>query len=118
MPKAKKTTLIKREADRIRDTLRNSETIRKSEKLIYNIAFMSVTLDELQAEINSSGAIESYQHGREQSGIKVSAAVQAYNSIMKNYIPAIKTLYGLLPEESREQGTSNSLLSLLEKKRA
>lgn len=115
MPKAKKTTLIKREADRIKDLVKDSEVIRKAESLIQNIAFMSITLDELQAEINRAGTIETYQHGKYQSGVKVSSAVQAYNSIMKNFIPAVKALYGLLPESVQEQGRTNSLLELLKK---
>ena len=70
--------------------------------LIENAAFMRVTLDEMQAIINRDGVIDHYTNGQHQGGAKASAAVQGYNSLVKNYAAVIKTLMGLVPHEVRE----------------
>lgn len=67
--------------------------------LIQNAAFMKVTLEDLQEIINSEGVTEVYQNGANQKGIKPSATLQSYNSLIKNYTAVIKTLSNLLPEE-------------------
>ena len=70
--------------------------------LIENAAFMRVTLDEMQEIINRDGVIDHYTNGQHQGGAKASAAVQGYNSLVKNYAAVIKTLMGLVPLEVRE----------------
>ena len=67
--------------------------------LIQNAAFMKVTLESLQERINSEGVTEIYQNGANQCGVKQSATLQSYNSLIKNYAGAIKTLSQFLPQE-------------------
>ncbi len=69
--------------------------------LLQNAAFMKVTLEDLQESINIGGATDEYQNGANQHGIKQSAQLQAYNSLIKNYASVIKTLSGLLPPEKK-----------------
>ncbi len=69
--------------------------------LLQNAAFMKVTLEDLQESINKGGATDEYQNGANQHGIKQSAQLQAYNSLIKNYANVIKTLSGLLPREKK-----------------
>lgn len=71
--------------------------------LLQNAAFMRITLEDLQEIILQDGAIETYQNGANQHGIKQSAAVQSYNSLIKNYAGVIKTLAGLLPPERKKE---------------
>lgn len=70
--------------------------------LIQNAAFMKVTLEDLQAGINADGATDEYQNGANQYGVKQSATLQAYNSLIKNYANVIKTLAQLLPPEKKK----------------
>lgn len=70
--------------------------------LLQNAAFMLVTLEDLQEKINSEGVIEVYQNGANQHGLKQSAALQSYNSLIRNYASVIKTLGGMLPRERRK----------------
>ena len=70
--------------------------------LIQNAAFMFVTLDDLQKIIAEQGPVEAYQNGENQYGMKQSAALQSYNSMIKNYAAVVKTLYGLLPETKKQ----------------
>jgi len=65
--------------------------------LIENAAFMKVTLEDLQDLINSSGVTDEYQNGENQYGRKISADIQAYNSMMKVYTAVIDRLGKMLP---------------------
>ena len=67
------------------------------EPLLQNAAFMRIALEDLQEEISKAGPVEPYQNGQNQRGMKQSAALQAFNSTIKNYAAVIKTLTGLLP---------------------
>ena len=69
------------------------------EPLLQNAAFMKVTLEDLQEKINNDGLIDEYQNGENQKGLKVSAALQSYNSTVKNYGGVIKQVFSLLPKE-------------------
>lgn len=65
--------------------------------LVKNAAFMKVTLDDLQAEINLEGATDEYQNGNNQYGKKTSATLQAYNQTVKSYAAVIDRLEKILP---------------------
>ena len=67
-----------------------------------NAAFMAVELEDLQETIAAGGATDHYQNGANQSGRKISAALQSYNSLLKNYNGVIKTLLTLLPPGERK----------------
>ena len=69
--------------------------------LIQNAAFMRITLEELQKIIAEQGPVEAYQNGENQYGMKQSAALQSYNSLIKNYAAVIKNLFNLLPPMKR-----------------
>jgi len=71
--------------------------------LIQNAAFMRIALEDLQEIISEQGPVEAYQNGQNQYGMKQSAALQAYNTTVKNYAGVISKLYGLLPADERPQ---------------
>lgn len=71
--------------------------------IMQNSAFMKVTLDDLQEIINREGVIDHYQNGANQYGLKPSATLQSYNSLVKNYAAVNKTLFSLLPPQKRKQ---------------
>ena len=75
------------------------------EPLLQNSAFMKVTLDDLQSAINAEGVIDYYQNGANQFGLKQSASLQSYNSLVKNYAAVNKTLFSLLPKYAAESGS-------------
>lgn len=66
--------------------------------LIERAAFQLVTLEELEDEITRAGCIDEYKNGDNQAGVKISAAMQAYNSLYKNYQATLKELSAQLPE--------------------
>lgn len=69
--------------------------------MIQNAAFMRVTLEDLQEIIIHDGPTETYQNGANQHGVKQSATLQSYNTLIKNYAAVIKTLAQYLPQQSR-----------------
>lgn len=77
--------------------------------LISQAAFMQVTLEDLQEEINKAGCTEEYQNGKNQSGNKATAALQAYNSMVKNYAGVCERLDRILPDSP----VGGKLLALL-----
>jgi hypothetical protein len=70
--------------------------------LIQNAAFMSVSLQKLQEDLNESGWVEEYQNGENQCGRKPSSTAQIYNKLISNYNNVIKQLIGLLPNNEKE----------------
>ena len=71
--------------------------------LLENAAFMRVTLDELQIKIRLEGATDEYKNGANQCGVKISAAIQAYNQLMKTYHTLMDKLMAKLPQEAKEK---------------
>lgn len=66
--------------------------------LMKQTAFMSAQLDDLAEQLYYVGVTEKYKNGAEQFGTKESTQSKAYNTIIKNYITAIKTLADCTPE--------------------
>lgn len=92
---------IEREIRRLNNLLKDLGEDKKKavSSLIKNAAFMSVTLEDLQEEINENGVTEEYRNGANQFGVKKSSAVEVYNTMIKNHVQVMKQLTDLLPKE-------------------
>ena len=103
-----KEARIKREAKRL--TKQFAEIDEKNKTLavplIQNAAFMKATLEDLQEIVNEEGLIDEYQNGSAQHGMKQSAALQGYNTLVKNYNAVIKTLAQILLQAAQERGST------------
>ena len=99
---------IQAELNRITKLFTNGDSHQRAllAPALENVAFMAVTLQDLQAEIIEKGATEIYTNGKNQSGVKVSAAAQAYNQLLKGYNTTVKILLGMLPPGERKQAAS------------
>ena len=85
--------------------------------LLQNCAFMKVTLEDLQTEINRDGVAESYQNGAHQSGQKENSKLKSYNRLIKNYESVTKTVMKYLPENDSRIGNEDpfgKILSMIE----
>ena len=111
MNKSKKNILnqIDEEKDQMLKLFEGNDaaTLELIKPLIQNAVFMQHTLRELQKSILESGYTEDYMNGANQHGIKISANVQAYNSMVKNYNVIIGKLSkyvsgGSVPDELEE----------------
>jgi len=84
--------------------LKADAKVKKAVKsLIENIAFMSITLQDLQDQINANGVVSEYQNGENQWGTKKSPEVEIYNSMLKNHMVAMRQLTDLIPKTSTKK---------------
>ena len=99
MVKAKKTTRIKREKQRLLDIFAglDENKLKTCRTLIDRAAFITISLEDLEAELNERGWTETYTNGKNQEGIKKSAAAEAHISLTKNLNAIIKQLLDIVP---------------------
>ena len=65
--------------------------------LIDRAAFITISLEDLETQLNEIGWTEYYQNGETQSGWKKSAAADVHISLTKNLNTIIKQLLELVP---------------------
>ena len=99
MTRAKKTTRIKKEKARLLDIFAglDANKLKTCSALIDRAAFITVSLEDLEVELNEKGWTETYTNGRNQEGVKKSAAAEAHISLTKNLNAVIKQLLELVP---------------------
>lgn len=85
---------------RLNDILKNiHESKRNTAKsLIENIAFMSVTLSDLQELIKSQGPIVNFEQGSQKMLVE-NPAQKSYNTMVARFTNATKQLFDLLPKD-------------------
>jgi hypothetical protein len=111
LKREEKLKRIKQEIGRLNKLFKDMDlkTRKAVHSLIENAAFMAISLEDLQAEINREGYTEKYQNGENQSGIKKSSKVEVYNAMVKNHMGVMKQLTDLLskPEPGKSGGGKN-----------
>ena len=85
----------------------DKDTKKSVEHLVEEAAFMAASLYELRKIINEKGYTEEYQNGANQKGIKKCSEVEIYNTMVKNYMSAVKQLTDLLPKEEAKKVQSD-----------
>lgn len=100
-PKEKK---IKKETKRLLKVFEGLEPnkLQTVAALIDRAAYITVSLQELEEELNTYGWTEEYFNGRNQSGIKKSAAAEVHISLTKNLNAIMKQLLDLVPPAQKE----------------
>lgn len=88
------------EIERLNDILKNiHESKRKiAKELINNIAFMSVTLQDLQELIKIQGPIVNFEQGLQKMLVE-NPAQKSYNTMINRFTTATKQLFELLPKD-------------------
>lgn len=99
MAKMKKTTRIAREKERLLDIFKglDENKLRTCYALIDRAAFITVNLEDLEEELNEIGWTETYTNGKNQEGVKKSAAAEAHISLTKNLNAIMKQLLEFVP---------------------
>ena len=99
MAKATKQTRINREKKRLAEIFKDLEPNKLSTcaALIDRAAFITVSLEDLELQLNETGWTEYYQNGENQSGMKKAAAADVHISLTKNLNAIIKQLLDLVP---------------------
>jgi O6-methylguanine-DNA--protein-cysteine methyltransferase len=96
---------IKAQITKLRGVFKSLDENKKKtvEALIQNAAFMTVCLEELQAEINEKGYTDEYKNGANQYGTKQSEAVKTHIAMTRNHAAILKTLADLAPPKPKPQ---------------
>lgn len=91
---------IKKEIKKINKLFKDMDPqVKKSvQSVVENAAFMAVTLRDLQTYLNKEGLTCEYQNGENQFGTKKAPEVDIYNTMIKNFISAMKQLTDILPK--------------------
>ena len=99
MAKMKKETRIQREKQRLLDLFKglDENKLQTCLSLIDRAAFITISLEDLEAQLNETGWVEPYQNGENQSGMKKAAAADVHISLTKNLNAIIKQLIDLVP---------------------
>ena len=108
---------IKKEIGRLKKLYKDmpEQTMKKVISLIENAAFMEITLQDLQDDINKNGAVSEYQNGENQFGTKESPEASIYNKMIKNLMGAIKQLTDLTPQAPQEIKKEDKFLKILKR---
>lgn len=104
MAKMKKETLIDREYKRLLAIFADLEPnkLKTVDALISRAAFITISLQEIEEKLNAEGWVEPYANGRNQSGLKKSAAADVHISLTKNLNALMKQLLDLVPPAQKE----------------
>ena len=108
MGKPKKETRIKKEKDRLEEIFKDLEPNKLStcQALIDRAAFITISLQDIEVQLNEIGWTEYYQNGESQSGWKKSAAADVHISLTKNLNAIVKQLLELVPPAQKESRLS------------
>lgn len=91
---------INAEIDRLNGILVNLHESKRNiaKELIKNIAFMSVTLEDLQELIKNQGPIVMFEQGSQSMMIE-NPAQKSYNTMVNRFTTATSKLFDLLPKD-------------------
>ena len=103
MAKAKTSTRIKKEKTRLFEIFKDLESnkLKTCTALIDRAAFITISLEDLEAQLNETGWVESYMNGENQYGMKKAAAADVHISLTKNLNAIVKQLLELVPPAKR-----------------
>lgn len=91
---------IKANLAKFRKSFKNIEPDKAefAKKLYEKAAFMDATLEELQEDINATGATMKTQNGNGFNVIVENPSQKTYNTMIKNYNATMKLLLDMVPE--------------------
>lgn len=104
MAKSKKINRIEQEKNRLLDIFADLDKnkLNTCAALIDRAAFITISLEDLEEQLNKTGWVEQYQNGENQMGMKKAAAADVHISLTKNLNAIFKLLLDLVPPAKRE----------------
>lgn len=119
--KKSKDTRIKEEKERLVTIYKElpQKEFKTAEKLIDNIAFMSITLEDLMEIINNDELVKTTVNAS-QTFMKEHPALTSYNKMYANFLKGIQQLSSLLPKnygDSKPVEDTDEFIEFLGKKK-
>ena len=104
MAKISKQRRIERETERLRELFKDLDPNKLAvcDALIVRAAFITISLQDLEMQLDQTGWVENYQNGENQFGLKKSAAADVHISLTKNLNALMKQLLELVPPAARK----------------
>ena len=111
MAKTKQATRINREKARLNEIFKDLEANKLStcQALIDRAAFITISLEDLEEQLNKTGWVEEYQNGENQYGMKRAAAADVHISLTKNLNAIIRQLLDLVPPAQKTSRLSEMM---------
>ena len=108
-----KEARIKKEVRRLKAVFKDLDQnkLKTVDALIKRAAFITVSLEDLEDELNETGWTEVYTNGKNQEGVKKSAAAEAHISLTKNLNAIMKQLLDLVPPAQKKGSKLQELMS-------
>ncbi len=96
---------IQKETRRLKAVFKDLDPnkLKTVDALIARAAYITVSLQELEEQLNRDGWVEEYQNGRNQCGLKKSAAAEVHISLTKNLNAIMKQLIDLVPPAQKKE---------------
>lgn len=94
---------IKKEINRLKKLFRDIDANKKKlvESTIADVAFMAITMQDLQETIIREGTTCEYKNGANQYGTKQSPEMQVYTQLSQKHTSAMKILLDCLPKSEK-----------------
>ena len=104
MAEQTKESRVKKEKNRLQKIFKDLDPnkLKACQALIDRAAYITVSLQDLEEQLNEIGWTEYYQNGENQSGFKKSAAADVHISLTKNLNAIIKQLLDLVPAAQKK----------------
>lgn len=104
MAELSKIERIDKEKRRLRRLFRDLEPnkLKTCQAIIDRVAFITISLEDLEEQLNETGWVEPYKNGENQKGLKKAAAADAHISLTKNLNALMKQLLELVPPAQKE----------------
>ena len=109
-----KETRIKKETRRLKAVFKDLDAnkLKTVDALIKRAAFITVSLEDLEVELNATGWTEVYTNGKNQEGVKKAAAAEAHISLTKNLSTIMKQLLDLVPPAQKKESKLQAMMNL------
>lgn len=93
---------IMEEVERLTDLLSDVDATKltAAKELIERVAFMTVTLEILEADIKAKGPVVKFKNGKQEMFVE-NPSQKSYNTMINRYTAAHKELMNLLPKENK-----------------
>ena len=108
---------IRKEFLKLRRSFKDLERDKKNltDGLINRAAFMRITLEDYEEDINTNGSVEMFSQGDQTPYERARPVMQFYNTTNKNYQSIIKQLIDLLPNDDKKDETLRDIVYGLNK---
>ncbi len=110
---------IRTEYNRLKRLLKplTKEQLAAADGLLKRVAFMTITLEDLEVDINANGEVEKFTQG-DSTYDRQRPAVNVYNTTIKNYTAACKQITELIPEGAKKKDETDPFQRIMNRKQS